>query len=173
MKNLSRLTLIGIIMLICAGWLINCKGTGSVNAIGPETQTYLRDVVYSDWINTDRWVNTRIFDLPARSFELSNEKLTTLKLENSEIYVYSKMGNSDKIHTLPYTDTSTENDTRFDYTIAREQTLRLVSIGLNGTLSPSQPASYRYVVVPKILPSKMSLNMNDYAAVQNALGLPE
>lgn len=173
MKNLSRLTLIGIMMLICAGWLINCKGTGSVNAIGPETQTYLRDVVYSDWIDADRWVNTRIFDLPALSYELKNDKLTYQKLDNSEIYVYSKTDGSDKVRSLPYTDTSTENDIRFDYTIAREQTLRLVSIGLNGTLSHAQPASYRYVVVPKILPSKMSLNMNDYAAVQNALGLPE
>jgi hypothetical protein len=173
MKTLSSVTLIGILMLTCIGWLVNCKGTGSVNAIGPETQTYLRDVVYSDWIGTDRWVNTRIFDLPARSFELSNEKLTTQKLENSEIYVYSKIGNSDDIRLLPYTDSSTDNYVRFDYTSPREQTLRLVSIGLNGTLNSPQPSSFRYVVVPKILPSKMSLNMNDYAAVQNALGLPE
>ncbi len=173
MKTLSRLTLIGAFMLVCAGWLINCKGTGSVNAIGLETQPYLKEVIYSDWINTDRWVNTRIFDLPARSFELSNEKLTTQKLENSEIYIYSKVGESDSVHLLPYTDTSTENDVRFDYTNPREQTLRLVSIGLNGTLNAPQPSSFRYVVVPKILPSKMSLNMTDYTAVENALGLPE
>jgi hypothetical protein len=173
MKEFSKLTLIGVFILICAGWLINCKGTGSVNAIGPDTQPYLRGVVYSGWISTDRWVNTRIFDLPARSFELKNEKLTDIKLENSDLYVYTKTSDSEHIRALPYTDSSTENDIRFDYNIPRDQTLRLVSIGLNGTLNASHLSSFRYVVVPKILPLKMALNMADYAAVQNALGLPE
>ena len=170
MKNISRITILGLVMLVCVGWLLNCKGVSSVNANSQETDTYLQKISYSDWIVAPKGVNTRLFDLPVKSFEYKNLNLSPQKIEEGELFVYIKLDGG-QIRTLPFTQEN--KNLRFDYTVPQTQTLRLVTISMDGTPQEEPSFKFRYVLVPKELTSKMKINMLSYDSVQESLSLPE
>lgn len=169
MRNLSRITLLGLLLLICFGWLLNCKGVGSVKAISLDSQPYLQKIAYSDWIEAKKWTASRVFDLPARSFEYRNAQLSPKKIEEGELFVYVKI--NDEIKTLPYTDT--DQSLRFDYTIPSDYALQFVAISMNEKPKENKNYELRYVIIPKELPSKIKVDMRNYASVREAFGLLE
>ena len=170
MKNISRITIIGLLMLMAVSWLLNCKGVGSVNATSIDTQPFLQKVAYSDWIEAQNGKSTRLFDLPARFFEYKNAQLSPQKLEESDMFVYIQLENQ-SIKTLPFTTEDT--NLRFDYTVPQTYTLNLATISMNGSTTKPQPFKFRYILVPKELSSKIKINLLDYASVKAALSLPE
>ena len=172
MTRLYKLGIGSSILMVCLGWLLNCTAFESRESPRPLAALNTRDVVYSDWITTEQWVSTNLFGLPARSCDLSQSGLTSKHLENGQLYVYTKF--NEEIKQLPFTVSSEEDELRFDYTIAPNATLRLVEIGLRGSLKPNTvQKSFRYVLIPNAISNKMLVDMNDYEAVQAAFSLSE
>ncbi len=170
MKNLSRITVFSILILICISWLLNCKGGGDVNAISPDSHPILQKVAYSSWISPSRWTSSRLFDLPTRTFEYQNTQLNFQKMEESELYVYTRLEDG-RVHTLPFTEE--QNNVRFDYTMSGGSTLHIVAISMNGLPQTPDKYQFRYVVIPKELTSKIKIDMLSYSNVKDIFSLPE
>lgn len=169
MMRFYKLGISGSVIVVCLGWLLNCAALKSADSPTPIAAIDARNVVYSDWITTNQWVSTRIFGLPARACELRQAQLTAQNLENGQLYVYTKI--EGEIKSLPFTVNSPDCELRFDYTVPPNAILKLVEISLKGTLKPLDNQSFRYILIPHQLVNKMRINMSDYKAVQEALGL--
>ena len=170
MTRFYKLGIGSSILMVCLGWLLNCTAFESRELPRPLATMNTRDVVYSDWIRTDEWVSTSLFGLPARACDLAQSRLTATNLENGQLYVYTKF--NDEIKSLPFTVGSEENELRFDYSITQNTTLRLVEIGLRGSLKPATtPQVFRYVLIPNQLASKSKIDMSDYESVQAVFSL--
>ena len=129
-----------------------------------------KKIVYSDWVVAPKGIDTRLFDLPVKSFKYKNSNLSPQKIEEGELFVYIKFDNG-QIRTLPFTEEN--RNLRFDYTVPQAQTLRLVTISMNGTPQEDPSFEFRYVLVPNELASKMKINMLNYDSVKESLSLPE
>jgi hypothetical protein len=171
MSKLYKLGISGSVVLICLGWLLNCAALRSADSPAPVPTLNTREVIYSDWIAADHWVKTSVFGLPARAQELTQSRLTPTQLENGQLYVYTKL--NDEVRTLPFTLNKTDTELRFDYTVLPNAHLRLVEISLKGLLQPVKNQKFRYVLIPNQLINQTPINMDDYSAVQAALGLTD
>jgi hypothetical protein len=171
MKRLYHFGILGATFIFLIVWILNCTGI----EVTPAPQTLLNlntdQVVFSDWINADQWVSTSVFGLPARACELTNKTLNNSTLDNSQLYVYSKI--DDEVHPMPFNINVANTELRFDYTIPKTSTLRIVMIGLKGQFSPIGKQKYRYVLIPNSLVKKSLINMGDYETVKAAFHLED
>lgn len=172
MKQFYRFGILGLTIAFFLGWMLNCTGLEPTPTPQSLINFNVSEVVASDWISADQWVNTSIFGLPARSCELKNNKIITNNtLDNNQLYVYSKI--NDEVHPMPFNINIGNAELRFDYTIAKSSTLRIVMIGLKGKFSPTGNQEYRYVLIPNYLVKKSPINMGDYKAVKTAFHLED
>lgn len=169
MSRLYKFGISGSVILVCLGWLLNCAALKSADSPTPVVAINPREVISSDWLPANDWVATTIFGLPARACELNQTRLTPQKLENGKLYVYTKF--KEEVKSLPYTLNSSDCELRFDYTVPPNATLKLIEIGLKGSLKPLENQYFRYVLVSNTLANKIRIDMTDYAAVEAALGL--
>jgi hypothetical protein len=171
MKRFYHFGILGLSVLFLLGWMLNCTGLKN----NQTTQTLINfnatEVVSSDWMSANQWVKTSVFGLPARSCELSNNALTSKVLDNSQLYVYSKI--EDEVHPMPFNMNADNAELRFDYTIPKSSTLRIVMIGLKGSLKPMGEQQYRYVLIPNDLVKKSPIDMGDYESVKTAFHLED
>jgi hypothetical protein len=171
MKHLYRFGIIGLIIAFFLGWMLNCTGSES----SPTPQTLMlfseADVIASDWIDAEQWVSTSVFGLPARTCELNHKVLNNSLLENSQLYVYSKI--DDEVYPMPFNLNVENTELRFDYTIPKSSNLRIVMIGLKGKFNPVGIQKYRYLLIPNSLVKKSPINMGDYETVKTAFHLED
>ena len=169
MAKLYKFGISGSVILVCLGWLLNCAALKSADSPTPVVAINPREVIYSDWIPANYWVNTTIFGLPARACELNQTRLTPQKLENGKLYVYTKL--EKEVKSLPFTLKSNDCELRFDYIVPPNATLKLVEISIKGSLKPLDNQQFRYILIPNTLENKIRIDMADYAAVEAAFGL--
>jgi hypothetical protein len=74
---------------------------------------------------------------------------------------------------MPFNINVANTELRFDYTIPKTSTLRIVMIGLKGQFSPIGKQKYRYVLIPNSLVKKSLINMGDYETVKAAFHLED
>ncbi|MEZ4900435.1 MAG: hypothetical protein R2822_00995 [Spirosomataceae bacterium] len=165
--GISSITLVFLI-----GWMLNCSGISSSFTTDFTPNYSNTTIISSDWISANQWVSTNVFGMPARSCELYHKNLTNSLLDNNQLYVYSQIDNS-SVHVIPYTINDGSTELRYDYTIPKASTLRIVAIGLKGTLRPAGTQKYRCLLVPNDLAKKLSINMDDYEAVKTAFKLED
>jgi len=169
MAKLYKFGISGSVILVSLGWLLNCAALKNSDSPTPVVAINHREVIYSGWIPANHWITTSIFGLPARACELNQTRLTPQKLENGKLYVYTKL--EKEVKSLPYTLKSNDCELRFDYIVPPNATLKLVEIGLKGSLKPLGNQSFRYILIPNTLANKIGIDMTDYAAVEAALRL--
>mgnify|MGYP006875565239 FL=1 len=171
MKRFYHFWTLGITFVFFVAWIVNCTGVEG----SPAPQVLLNfstdQVVSSDWINAGEWVSTSVFGLPARTCEIKHKLLTNSTLDNSQLYVYSKI--DEEVHPMPFNINHGNAELRFDYTIPQSSTLRIVMIGLKGKFSPIGEHKYRYVLIPNSLVKKSLINMGDYETVKEAFHLED
>lgn len=171
MKRLYHFGILGATFTFLIVWIFNC--TGIQRAPAPQLLLNFNtdQVVSSNWINADQWVSTSVFGLPARACEFTSKVLNNRILDNSQLYVYSKI--DDEVHPMPFNINVDNTELRFDYTIPKSSTLRVVIIGLKGQFSPIENQKYRYVLIPNSLVEKSLINMGDYETVKAAFHLED
>ncbi len=171
MKHFYRFGILGLTIAFFLGWMLNCTGLEPTPMPQSLMSLDVNEVIASDWISANQWVSTSVFGLPARTCELNHKTLTNNTLENSQLYVYSKI--NDEVHPMPFNMNVDNTELRFDYTIPKSSTLRIVMIGLKGNLSPIAEQKYRYVLIPNNLVKKSLINMGDYETVRAAFHLED
>ena len=171
MKQFYRFGILGLTIAFFLGWMLNCTGLESTPTPQSLITFNVSDVIASDWISANQWVSTSVFGLPARTCEINHKNLANNTLDDNQLYVYSKI--KDKVHPMPFNMNVDDSELRFDYTIPKSSTLRIVMIGLKGKFSPTGEQKYRYVLIPNSLVKKSPINMGDYETVKAAFHLED
>ena len=171
MNRFYRFGILGILMIVFLGWMINCTGTKTASHTPSFINLNTSEVITSGWIDDHQWVTTTVFGLPARTCELTSKQLSTSLLEENQLYVYSKI--DEQVHPMPFNIRQNSAELRFDYTMPTPSTLKIVMIGLKGNLKPMGEQQYRYVLIPNSLVKKSPINMGDYEMVKTAFHLED
>lgn len=172
MKPFYLFGISGISLLFLLGWMLNCSGVSSSSTFKSLPNLSSSKIITSDWIDANHWVSTHVFGMPARSCEIQLNQLTNSMFDENQLYVYSQIDNS-SVHAIPYTINTGTTELRYDYTLSKSSTLRIVAIGLKGHLRPVGVQKYRYVLIPNDLAKKLPINMDNYEEVKIAFNLED
>jgi hypothetical protein len=174
MKRLSKILVLGIILLMCFSWIINGRGLYSAPASEMFSQKNTHNLCYSKWITVNQWISTSALGRPARAYEVFPENLNIENLDKGKLLVYTRTENNESPVLLPITKQDGNNEVRLDYVMTPSGALRIISINLAGELGAVRPSDmFQYLYIPNNLLNQLHIDIGDYAAVKKALALPE